>query len=89
MGRPIYGCVLDGYWQDIGNLEQYRQANFDALDEKVRLDIPGIRIRGNIWVGEGVDLHDLDAIEGRCTSATTAASRRTRPSARTPCSRRA
>ena len=64
MGRPIYGCVLDGYWQDIGNLDQYRQANFDALDEKVQLEIPGIRIRGNVWVGEGVDLHDLDAITG-------------------------
>ena len=34
MGRPIYGYVMDGYWQDIGNLDQYRQANFDALDEK-------------------------------------------------------
>ncbi len=37
MGRPIYGAVCEGYWQDIGNLDQYRQANFDALDEKVRL----------------------------------------------------
>ncbi len=64
MGRPIYGCVLDGYWQDIGNLDQYRQANFDALDEKVALEIPGIRIRGNVWLGEGVDLHDLDSLEG-------------------------
>ncbi len=64
MGRPIYGLVLEGYWQDIGNLDQYRQANFDALDEKVRLDIPGLGIRGNVWLGEGVDLHDLDAIEG-------------------------
>ncbi|MGZ8783341.1 MAG: nucleotidyltransferase family protein, partial [Gaiellaceae bacterium] len=36
MGRPIYGHVLEGYWQDIGNLDQYRQANFDALDELVR-----------------------------------------------------
>ncbi len=64
MGRPIYGHVLDGYWQDIGNLDQYRQANFDALDERVRLEISGIRIRGNVWLGEGVDLDDLDAIEG-------------------------
>ena len=64
MGRPMYGCVLDGYWQDIGNLDQFRQANFDALDEKVRLEIPGIRIRGNVWLGEGVDVHDLDALEG-------------------------
>ncbi len=64
MGRPIYGLPLEGYWQDIGNLDQYRQANFDALDEKVRLDISGIRIRGNIWLGDGVDLDNLDAIEG-------------------------
>ena len=35
MGRPLYGCVLDGYWQDIGNLDQYRQANYDALEGKV------------------------------------------------------
>ena len=35
MGRPLYGYVLDGYWQDIGNLDQFRQANFDALDERV------------------------------------------------------
>ncbi len=64
MGRPIYGHVLGGYWQDIGNLDQYRQANFDALEENVRLEIPGIRIRGNVWLGDGVDLDDLDAIEG-------------------------
>jgi len=63
MGRPLYGYVCDGYWQDIGNLDQYRQANFDALDERVRLSIPGIRLRGNVWVGEGVDLDDLEAVE--------------------------
>ena len=41
MGRPMFGYVMDGYWQDIGNLDQFRQANFDALDEKVRLNIAG------------------------------------------------
>jgi mannose-1-phosphate guanylyltransferase / phosphomannomutase len=64
MGRPIYGHVCEGYWQDIGNLDQYRQANFDALDEHVRLNIEGIRLRGNIWVGEGVDIEELARIEG-------------------------
>jgi len=64
MGRPIYGYVCHGYWQDIGNLDQYRQANFDALDGSVRLNLPGIRLRGNIWVGEGVEIDDLDDIEG-------------------------
>ena len=64
MGRPLYGLVMDGYWQDIGNLDQYRQANFDALDEHVVLGIPGIRLRGNVWLGEGVELDDLDQVEG-------------------------
>jgi mannose-1-phosphate guanylyltransferase/phosphomannomutase len=63
MGRPIYGYAMDGYWQDIGNLDQYRQANFDALDERVRLEIPGIRLRGNIWLGEGVEIDDLDQVD--------------------------
>jgi mannose-1-phosphate guanylyltransferase / phosphomannomutase len=64
MGRPLYGYVMDGYWQDIGNLDQYRQANFDALEENVRLNIPGIRIRGNVWLGEGVEIADLEQVEG-------------------------
>jgi mannose-1-phosphate guanylyltransferase/phosphomannomutase len=64
MGRPLYGMPMDGYWQDIGNLDQYRQANFDALDERVQLTIPGIRLRGNVWLGEGVELGDLDQVEG-------------------------
>jgi mannose-1-phosphate guanylyltransferase/phosphomannomutase len=64
MGRPLYGYAMDGYWQDVGDLDQYRQANFDALDEKVRLNIPGIRIRGNVWLGEGVEIADLDQVEG-------------------------
>jgi mannose-1-phosphate guanylyltransferase / phosphomannomutase len=64
MGKPLYGFVCDGYWQDIGNLDQYRQANFDALDERVKLELAGIRLRGNIWVGEGVEIADLEAVEG-------------------------
>jgi mannose-1-phosphate guanylyltransferase / phosphomannomutase len=64
MGRPIYGYTMDGYWQDIGNLDQFRQANFDALEEKVRLNIRGIRLRGNVWLGEGVELDDLEQVEG-------------------------
>ena len=64
MGRPMYGFVMDGYWQDIGNLDQFRQANLDALEQRVQLDITGIRIRGNVWLGEGVEVDDLDQIEG-------------------------
>src|SRR4051812_8255746 len=64
MGRPIYGHVCDGYWQDIGNLDQYRQADFGALDEKVRLNITGLKIRGDVWIGEGVEIDDVEGVEG-------------------------
>jgi mannose-1-phosphate guanylyltransferase/phosphomannomutase len=64
MGRPIYGYVCEGYWQDIGNLDQYRQANADALDEKVRLNIDGLKIRGDVWIGEGVEIDDVEGVEG-------------------------
>src|SRR5947208_4510933 len=63
MGRPLYGHVMDGYWQDIGNLDQFRQANFDEIGRAVSLNIPGIRLRGNVWLGEGVELDDLEQIE--------------------------
>jgi mannose-1-phosphate guanylyltransferase / phosphomannomutase len=64
MGRPLYGYIAGGYWQDIGNLDQFRQANFDALDEQVALNVAGIKLRGNVWVGEGVELADLESVEG-------------------------
>ena len=64
MGRPLYGCVSDGYWQDIGNLDQYRQANFDVLDGKADLNVEGIRLRGNVWIGEGAEIDDLDSVHG-------------------------
>jgi mannose-1-phosphate guanylyltransferase/phosphomannomutase len=64
MHKPLYGLVCDGYWQDIGSLEQYLQANRDALDGKVRLTPPGIRLRGNVWVGKGALLDSLDDVEG-------------------------
>jgi mannose-1-phosphate guanylyltransferase / phosphomannomutase len=87
MGRPLYGYTMDGYWQDIGNLDQFRQANFDALDESVKLNVPGIRLRGNVWIGEGVELDELEGVEGPRSSATTAAFRPARRSGRTRCSR--
>ncbi|MBC7294298.1 MAG: NDP-sugar synthase, partial [Thermoleophilia bacterium] len=62
--KPLYGIVCDGYWQDIGNLEQYLQANRDALDGRVKVTPPGVRLRGNIWVDQGANLESLDSVEG-------------------------
>ncbi len=63
-GVPMHGHVLDGYWQDIGTLEQLRVANFDALEGKVGLEIPGIRLPGDVWVAEDAAVRDLEPVEG-------------------------
>ena len=34
-GAKLGGYVIDAYWTDIGNLEQYQQANYDAVSGKV------------------------------------------------------
>jgi mannose-1-phosphate guanylyltransferase / phosphomannomutase len=64
MRKPLYGTACEGYWQDIGSLEQFLQANRDALDGKVRVTPPGVRLRGNIWVAQGASLESLDDVEG-------------------------
>jgi mannose-1-phosphate guanylyltransferase/phosphomannomutase len=61
--EPLYGYVAPGYWSDIGNLEQYRQAHYDALTGKVRVSIPGREIRPGIWVGESVEIDSEAQIE--------------------------
>lgn len=63
-GKPMYGYPCEGYWQDIGNINQYLRANHDALDGQVKVNIPGIRLRENIYIGEKLNLDGLDNIRG-------------------------
>ncbi len=48
----LYGCILDGYWRDIGNLNEYQDAHMDALQGAVAVDIGGTR-EGGLYIGEG------------------------------------
>ena len=50
---PMFGHVAGGYWEDIGNLQSYRQAHYDILEEKIQIDMPFTRQEGSIWMGEG------------------------------------
>jgi mannose-1-phosphate guanylyltransferase len=38
---PVLGVEIDGYWSDVGTLAQYRLSNFDALQGKIKVDLPG------------------------------------------------
>ncbi|MGL5033316.1 MAG: sugar phosphate nucleotidyltransferase [Microcystaceae cyanobacterium] len=50
--EPMYGYIAEGYWCDVGNLEAYREAQYDALEGKVNLDFDLEQISPGIWVGE-------------------------------------
>ncbi|HML05659.1 MAG TPA: NDP-sugar synthase [Methanobacterium sp.] len=66
----IYGYVFDGYWNDIGRPETFKQATYDILDQKIEQDFYKSKIEesvgkiGDIWVGENVSINKKARIEG-------------------------
>jgi mannose-1-phosphate guanylyltransferase/phosphomannomutase len=48
----LYGYTADGYWRDIGNLNEYQDAHIDVLQDCVKLELPGVP-QGGAWIGEG------------------------------------
>jgi len=55
---PYYGYKHDRYWNDVGSLGQYQQGNFDALEGKVKLKIPGKQINEGIWLGKNCKIEE-------------------------------
>jgi NDP-sugar pyrophosphorylase family protein len=55
-GVPFHRWLLDGYWNDVGNIEQYRLSNFDALLGRVSVNVPGRLLSSRVWVGEGTEI---------------------------------
>src|ERR671918_764728 len=63
-GLPIFGFVTDDYWTDVGNAEAYLQAQLDAVEGRVGIDMPGFELEPGVWVGEDVDIDDSAVITG-------------------------
>ena len=62
--RPLYGFVPAGYWADIGSLGQFMQANYDCLEGKVRVDIPGEEVRRGVWIGRRAEIDPTASLSG-------------------------
>ena len=66
----VFGYILDGYWNDVGRLETYLNANYDVLGEKIKPEPSGYKMKegvgrlGNIWVGDNVHIHESVRIVG-------------------------
>jgi mannose-1-phosphate guanylyltransferase/mannose-1-phosphate guanylyltransferase/phosphomannomutase len=68
---PFYAHEIDAYWNDIGNVEELRQSNFDALRGAVAVEpgapevsdgvrsaspLKGAEVEAPVLIGEGVEL---------------------------------
>lgn len=40
----LWGCVVDGYWRDVGNPKSYREVHIDILNNRVKLNFRGEKI---------------------------------------------
>lgn len=63
-GKPLYGYVAEGYWEDVGTIQAYLRAHKDILDEKVHVDIEGFRMGNDVWLGEAADVDPEAHIDG-------------------------
>jgi mannose-1-phosphate guanylyltransferase / phosphomannomutase len=63
-GKPIYGFVAEGYWEDVGTHESYVKAQADVLEGKVDVDIDGFEISPGVWVAEGAEVHPDAVLRG-------------------------
>jgi mannose-1-phosphate guanylyltransferase len=76
---PFYSHEIDAYWNDIGNLDELRQGNLDALHGAVKVEpgapevaegvraaspLGGAEVEPPVLIGEGVELGEGVRIEG-------------------------
>jgi mannose-1-phosphate guanylyltransferase/phosphomannomutase len=63
-GEPMYGYIAEGYWCDVGQLDVYREAQYDALRGKVKLDWNCYdEVRPGLWVGQNTFIDDSATVE--------------------------
>jgi mannose-1-phosphate guanylyltransferase/phosphomannomutase len=55
-GEPMFGYVADGYWCDVGHLDAYREAQYDALHRKVVVDYAYEETSPGIWIGQNTQI---------------------------------
>ncbi|MCU0271273.1 MAG: sugar phosphate nucleotidyltransferase, partial [Acidimicrobiales bacterium] len=63
-GKPLYGAIAEGYWEDVGTLEAYLRAHKDVLDSKVHLHVQGFEMSDGVFLGEGAELHPDAVVDG-------------------------
>ncbi|WP_246452004.1 sugar phosphate nucleotidyltransferase [Alkalicella caledoniensis] len=55
-GQSMFGYETQAYWCDIGNIDVYKDVQFDILAGIVKVDIPGKKFENCIWLGRNIDI---------------------------------
>src|SRR5256885_1387740 len=63
-GEPLYGYVAEGYWTDVGSIQEYARANADLLRGRVRVDPPGRELMPGVWTAGDVDINESAKLTG-------------------------
>jgi mannose-1-phosphate guanylyltransferase/phosphomannomutase len=63
-GKRLGGYVIDGYWMDVGNLQQYQQANYDTLSGVVRSRPQGVEIAPGVWAARNARIDPSAKLTG-------------------------
>lgn len=61
--EPMYGYIAEGYWCDVGHLDAYREAQYDALHGKVYIDYAYEERSPGLWVGQNTYIDPSAKIE--------------------------
>ncbi len=63
-GKPIYGYVAEGYWEDVGTHEAYLRAQADVLSGLVQAEIDGFEVAPGIRIAEGAEVDHEAVLKG-------------------------
>jgi len=61
--KRVYGYLMNDYWIDMGNLEDYRRVQIDILEGKTGIEIKGKEDREGLWLGENNEISPYSIIE--------------------------
>jgi mannose-1-phosphate guanylyltransferase / phosphomannomutase len=60
---PMFGYVAEGYWCDVGTLDAYREAQYAALHQQVKLQVDYGERSPLLWVGQNTYIDPTARIE--------------------------
>ena len=63
-GEHVFGWIADGYWEDVGSHSAYIKANFDCLEGKVKVQLPGDRVNENTWIHPDAEIFEGARVDG-------------------------